>query len=261
MQRVADCLTIDGETATLMPFVDPVEKDMHVRGNSCPAHYLCIKYPGSSSKIVFTYGSPPSRLHWTAANLPCKARCIRRNMRIQQHKMSLRMWLTNNIIPTSVGVNAFTTIVLLTLTTSCDGGALVTKQRTHFYLILSLILRGGRVALVRPNMRRNMVPWSIRRVVDLPPNTKLRKMQKYPDKIRTLSPSRWLLNPCPLGSPRVGGMATSPLPSRGSPHGDKIGRGYLTPAFSGVPNRMGRNQKWLHHPCLLGGPKMGRLAT
>ena len=29
----------------------------------------------------------------------------------------------------------------------------------------------------------------------------------------------------------------------------------------GVPNRRGQNQKWLHHPCLLGGPKMGGLAT
>ena len=33
----------------------------------------------------------------------------------------------------------------------------------------------------------------------------------------------------------VGGMATSPLPSRGSPHGDKIRSGYITPAFSGSP--------------------------
>ena len=76
--------------------------------------------------------------------------CISRNMRIQQHKMSLRMCLTNNIIPTSMGVNAFGTIVLLTLTTNCDGGALVTTQHTHFYLILSLVVCGGRVALVRP---------------------------------------------------------------------------------------------------------------
>ena len=132
--------------------------------------YLCIKYPRSSPKFVLALGSPRSRLHWTA-NVSCKARYTSRNMRIQQHKMSLRMRLTNNIIPTSVGVNTFTTIVLLTVTTNCDGGALVTTQHTHFYLILSLILRGGRVALVRPNMRRNMVPWSVRRVVDLPPDT------------------------------------------------------------------------------------------
>ena len=30
---------------------------------------------------------------------------------------------------------------------------------THFCLILCLILRGGRVALVSPNMRRDMHPW------------------------------------------------------------------------------------------------------
>ena len=31
----------------------------------------------------------------------------------------------------------------------------------------------------------------------------------------------------------------------------------MTPAFSGVPNRRGPNQKWLHHPCLLGGRLFG----
>ena len=37
---------------------------------------------------------------------------------------------------------------------------------------------------------------------------------------------------------------------------------YVTPAFSGVPNakRGDQNQNWLHHPCLLGGPKEGRNA-
>ena len=68
------------------------------------------------------------------------------------------MCLTNNIIPTSVGVNTFSTVPLRTLTTYCDGGALMTTQRTHFDLILSLILRGGRVALVRPNMRGTWPP-------------------------------------------------------------------------------------------------------
>ena len=131
------------------------------------ARYLCIKYPGSSPNFILTSGSPPSRPHWTA-NLPCKARCISRNLRIQQHTMSLRMSSINNIISTSVGVNTFRTIVLHTLTTNCDGGALVTTQRTKFCLILSLIFRG----------------------------------------------------------------------------------------FSGAPNRRGQNQKWLHHPCLLGGSPM-----
>ena len=52
--------------------------------------------------------------------------------------------------------------------------ALVTIQRTNFCLILSLILGGGRVALVCPNMGQNMVPWSISRVADLPLNPKRR---------------------------------------------------------------------------------------
>ena len=49
----------------------------------------------------------------------------------------------------------------------------------------------------------------------------------------------------------MGGMATSPLPSRVSLCGDKIRIGYLTPAFWGVPNERGQNQKRLHHPYLL----------
>ena len=90
--------------------------------------------------------------------------------------------------------------------------------------------------------------------------------------------ARWLHHPCCLGDPhrfKVGGkirsgpymgkVATSPLPTRGSP-----------PLQSG-----GRNQKsahtwarWLHHPCRLGdphrfraggkirsGPYMGKVAT
>ena len=42
----------------------------------------------SSPRCILTLGSPPSRPHYTA-NLPCKAPCISRHMRIQQHKMSL----------------------------------------------------------------------------------------------------------------------------------------------------------------------------
>ena len=48
--------------------------------------------------------------------------------------------LHHNIGPTSVGVNTFSTIVLLTLITNCDGGALLATQHTHFCLILCLIL-------------------------------------------------------------------------------------------------------------------------
>ena len=46
--------------------------------------------------------------------------------------MSFVLHLTNNIGPTSVGVNTFITIVLLTLITNCDGGAPMATQNTHF---------------------------------------------------------------------------------------------------------------------------------
>ena len=85
-------------------------------------------------------------------------------------------WLINDLFPTGVGIDTFIAIMLLALTTSCDSGALLTTQGTHICFNLSLILRGGRVALISPNMRRDMVPWSIRRVMDLPPNAKLREM-------------------------------------------------------------------------------------
>ena len=101
------------------------------------------------------------------------------------------------------------------------------------------------------------------------------------------------INPAFLGSPWWGesNMATSPLPSRG-PHGKEraiwlhhpcllgvpmVGReqyGYITPAFSGSPwwgeSNMaasplpsqaphgGERAIWLHHPCLLGVPMVGR---
>ena len=44
--------------------------------------------------------------------------------------MSLMLCLTHRILPTSVGVNTFCTII----TTNCDGGAFLTTQRTHLYL-------------------------------------------------------------------------------------------------------------------------------
>ena len=49
----------------------------------------------------------------------------------------------------------------------------MTTQGTQICLILSFILRGGQVAFINPNTRQGMVPWSIRRVTDLPPNAKL----------------------------------------------------------------------------------------
>ena len=72
-----------------------------------------------------------------------------------------------------------------------------------------------------------------------------------------------LRNPCVLWGPQS--------------KGDKIRIGYITPAFSGAQKRAvlpcnpwhsrqsaiegGQNQNWLHHPCLLEGPKEGGIAT
>ena len=98
--------------------------------------------------------------------------------------------------------------------------------------------------------------------------------------------AKWLRHPCRLGDPhrcraggkfrsgpRVGKMATSPLPSRGSPPLQSGGQnqtwptsgqnGYVTPAVSGIPTASERGAKsevahlwakWLHHPCRLGDP-------
>ena len=98
--------------------------------------------------------------------------------------------------------------------------------------------------------------------------------------------ARWLRNPCRLGDPlrfRAGGkirngplvgkVATSPLPSRGSPPLQSGGQnqkwpkcgqgGYITPAASGIPSTSKRGAKskvahlwarWLRNPCRLRGP-------
>ena len=102
--------------------------------------------------------------------------------------------------------------------------------------------------------------------------------------------AKWLRHPCRLGDPhrftaggkirsgpQVGKVATSPLPSRGSPplqswEGNQkwptCGQsGYVTPAVSGIPTaseRGGKSEvankwaKWLRHPCRLGDPKCCR---
>ena len=98
--------------------------------------------------------------------------------------------------------------------------------------------------------------------------------------------AKWLRHPCLLGDPHrfravgkitsgtlVGKVATSPLPSRGSPPLRSGGQnqnwptcaqsGYVTPAVSGIPTaaqRWAKSQvahlwaKWLRHPCRLGDP-------
>ena len=102
--------------------------------------------------------------------------------------------------------------------------------------------------------------------------------------------ARWLLHPCRLGDPHrfraggkirsgplVGKVATSPLPSWGSPplqSGGQIQKwptcgqsGYVTPAVSGIPIASERGAKsevahlcarWLHNPHRLGGPHLFR---
>ena len=118
--------------------------------------------------------------------------------------------------------------------------------------------------------------------------------------------AKWLRHPCRLGhphrctaggkirsGPQVGKVATSPLPSRGSPPLQSGGQnqkwptsgqgGYVTPAVSGMPTASERGAKsevphlwakWLRHPCRLGdphrfraggnirsGPQVGKVAT
>ena len=118
--------------------------------------------------------------------------------------------------------------------------------------------------------------------------------------------AKWLRHPCRLGDPHhfrargkirsgpvVGKVATSPLPSRGSPPLRSGGQnqkwptcgqsGYVTPAVSGIPTAAERGAKsevahlwakWLRHPCRLGdphhfrargkirsGPVVGKVAT
>ena len=110
------------------------------------------------------------------------------------------------------------------------------------------------------------------------------------DKIRIGGAHKWaetLHHPCILGDPQrhggqnqnwwgpqVGGNATSPLHSRGSPNAwgiksELVGptsgwKCYITPAFSGIPKDMGNKiriggaHEWvemLHHPYILGDPQ------
>ena len=103
--------------------------------------------------------------------------------------------------------------------------------------------------------------------------------------------AKWLCHPCRLGDPhrfRAGGggirsgplmgkVATSPLPSPGSPPLQSGGQnqkwptygrsGYVTPAISGIPTASGRGTKsevahlwarWLRHPYRLGDPQRCR---
>ena len=67
-----------------------------------------------------------------------------------------------------------------------------------------------------------------------------------------------LRHPCILRRPQQRGpkseVAASATPSRRPKSGWKC---YVTPAFSGVPNKGQRKENWLPKTCLLGGPKVG----
>ena len=82
----------------------------------------------------------------------------RQNGQFQHQCVLLMFWLVNNLFPTSAGINTFIIIMLSALTTSYDGGALLTTQGTHICLILSLILHGGQVAYICPNQSNSTCP-------------------------------------------------------------------------------------------------------
>ena len=90
--------------------------------------------------------------------------------------------------------------------------------------------------------------------------------------------AKWLRHPCRLGNPhrlrkgggirsgpQVGKLATSPLPSRGSPPLQSGGQnqkwptcgqsGYVTPAVSGIPTALERGRE------IKSGPQVGKVAT
>ena len=171
-------------------------------GNVCPARTrratFLLTIPTSAPDLP-SHGEAPQVDHVALHTFPTKYYIIKQYLGIQQLQLSSVLYLTNNIGPTSVGVNTFSTIMLLTLITNCDGGALVATQDTHFCLIFCLILCGGRVALVSPNMRRDMLPWSATK--------------------RGFGDRPGFLN----STGRLG-------PKRGR-------KCYVTPAFSGVPNK------------------------
>ena len=101
-------LHITTSTTHQRPHID------HLRGTVCPARTWC-----ATSLLTIPTSAPDLPSHGEAPQV--------------DH-------IANNIGPTSVGVNTFIAIVLLTLITNCDGGAPLATQHTHFRLILCLIL-------------------------------------------------------------------------------------------------------------------------
>ena len=88
-----------------------------------------------------------------------------------------------------------------------------------------------------------------------------------------------LLNPYRVAGPKLGRMATEPLPSLGpltlsagkksewlmgtDVSGTHMANGYISRAFSEVPKHStrGKNQKWLLSPSYLEGPKLSKMAA
>ena len=74
-------------------------------GNGCLVRYFSINYLDFSPRFTLSWRTPPSRPR-CSAHLPYTARCIiKQYPRIQQLQVSFVLYLTNNIGPTSVGVN------------------------------------------------------------------------------------------------------------------------------------------------------------
>ena len=150
--------------------------------------------------------------------------------------MSFELYLTNNIGPTSVGVNTFTTIVLLTLITNCNGGALLATQHTHTHTLLPhplphLAWRPSSFGQSKHEAgHARMVQRGGGGVTDLPPDAKLCKMQQNADGLVQLigvaTPHVPKQTPMPQPSKRRGLRAPNPN-SRG--HATKRGLRVLTP--------------------------------
>ena len=144
-----------------LPQEDKCTQVSHAWGNVCPGRArratFLLTIPTSAPDLP-SHGEAPEVDHIALHTFPTKHVAQYSNI-CEFGNSNYHLHLTNNIGPTSVGVNTFGTIVLLTLITKCNSGALLATQHTHFCLILCLIFLGGRVALVNPNMRRDMLPW------------------------------------------------------------------------------------------------------
>ena len=101
----------------------------------------------------------------------------------------------------NVGINTFITIMLLALTTTCGGGALLTTQVTHMCPILSFILRlGSRTELQTPPPPRAWgLVWNIWRGSPDELHQPVRVLLHFTQCLHSQvgpSPSLWTMGPC-----------------------------------------------------------------